>query len=60
MIAEQLAQAHARIAVLERELLETHRTLHRTENARVVLLGYYERHKAQIRELENALAHAAA
>lgn len=32
MIAEQLAQAHARIAELERELLETQRTLRRTQN----------------------------
>jgi ribosomal protein S15P/S13E len=56
VIAEHLSRAHERIAELERELIETKRQLERTENARQILLDYYERHKAKILELENALA----
>lgn len=57
MIAEPVIAAYeARIKELEYELLETRRTLERTENARKILLDYYERHKAKILELRNALA----
>jgi chromosome segregation ATPase len=54
VIAEHLSRAHERIAELERELIETKRQLERTENARQILLDYYERHKKRIQELEDA------
>ena len=57
MIAEPVLAAYeARIKRLEDELEESLRQLERTENARKILLDYYERHKAKILELRNALA----
>lgn len=56
MIPSPLVEAlQKRIDALEAENLEIKRDLHRTENARIVLLGYYERHKARIREMEEQL-----
>jgi hypothetical protein len=57
VIAEPVLAAYeARIKRLEDDLEEALRQLERTENARKILLDYYERHKAKILELRNALA----
>lgn len=48
MIAEQLAQAHARIAELESENIEIKRDLRRYENARVVLCAEIDHLRSKI------------
>jgi chromosome segregation ATPase len=57
VIAEPVLAAYeARIKSLEDELEEALRQLERTENARKILLDYYDRHKAKILELQQCLS----
>jgi hypothetical protein len=56
MIAEPVIAAYeTRIKQLEADLEESQRALCRTENARLVLLEYWERHRKRIFELEDQL-----